>query len=481
MSPSGVANDPLLGREVGKYRLVERIGDGAYGEVYRVEHTRLGVSYAAKILHPSFHMQEKALKRFWREAQTTSRLKHENIVSVVDFDVDPQVGPYLVMELLEGETLGHVLREKGALPLLRVRFVAKPICMALQAAHEAGVIHRDLKPDNIFLVSRSNQETVKVLDFGVARLTEGGSEALTGVGQTLGTPEYMSPEQCRGMALTPQSDVYCFGVLLFQMLTGHLPFDGTEPHQHMVNHLMTPPPELDASFSEPLRKLMLSLLAKTPEERPQGMADVWRQLTRCLPRQTNPTFPDEEGFAIRESDLPPPAETVPVPSPSGEVILLTNKKVVAFPTLEMEAADPDYEESATQVELDALGHREASERLEQTMEIIEEPRHLHPGLVESALSMSTLLTIQVESTEVFCLEYLKGIDEGGMFLSTQTPLVDGETFFFRFALPNGDALVEGWGEVSRMVLPGEGTSSGMYVRFVRLTPSARQTVSSLLR
>ena len=277
-----LVEDRLLGLELGSYRLVERLGEGASAVVYRGEHIRLKIPYAIKILHPMIASRKGMRERFLREAQAAGSLRHENVVFVADFAIDPQIGPYMVMEYLEGETLQSVLEREGALPTARILRIAQQICKALSVAHEVGIIHRDLKPENIFLLSRKGEDTVKILDFGIARLAQ-STHHLTGAGNVVGTPLYMSPEQCRGdVELTASSDIYSFGVMLFQMLTGQTPFRGDHPQKLLIDHFLVPAPPLPPHFSEPLRRLQASLLAKTPEERPHSMERVSQQLESAL-------------------------------------------------------------------------------------------------------------------------------------------------------------------------------------------------------
>ncbi|MCK6512890.1 serine/threonine protein kinase, partial [Myxococcota bacterium] len=311
-------DDPLLGIELGSYRLVERLGEGASAVVYRAEHVRLGIPYAIKILHPIIASRQGMRERFLREAQAAGSLRHENVVFISDFAIDTKIGPYMVMEYLQGETLQAVLEREGALPIERARNIAKQICKALAVAHDTGIIHRDLKPENIFLLNRKGGETVKILDFGIARLAQ-HTHNLTGAGNIVGTPLYMSPEQCRGDGeLSKSTDIYSFGVMLFQMLMGHTPFQGDHPQKLLIDHFLVPAPPLPASFPEPLRKLQAELLAKTPEERPPDMETVWRRLADALittaPNAKEPPSPYDDGGEDDHTDLTAAFEAVPDPN-----------------------------------------------------------------------------------------------------------------------------------------------------------------------
>lgn len=285
--------DPWIGQILGNYRLLQRIGEGATAIVYRAEHVQLGRIYALKILHPMIATRPGMRERFLREAQTVAQLEHENIIFINDFAIDPQLGPYMVMEYLQGHTLKDVLETHGPQPLPLVLSISLQVCRALATAHRVGIIHRDLKPENIFLEQRENQlPHVKILDFGIARLTQNTS-SITGDGKLIGTPLYMSPEQCRGQfPLTPASDVYSFGIMLYEMLTGHPPFQSESPHKLIIDHFLAIPPDLDFSFPEELRQLQRELLAKEPTERPQDFVILAKRLREAIEQtQSGPTLP----------------------------------------------------------------------------------------------------------------------------------------------------------------------------------------------
>ena len=273
--------DWLIGRVLGKYRLEKLIGSGAFASIYEAVHTNLNVPFAIKVLHMAFVNHEEVVKRFFREAQAASQLQHENVVFIADVDIEDGVGPYMVMEYLQGDTIKAHLDRKGPFTLDRVGEISRQICRSLGLAHRKGVIHRDLKPENIFLIQREmGRELVKILDFGIAHLTE-ASESITGA-RLMGTPVYMAPEQFRGVVNSPSLDIYSFGVILYEMLTGKPPFQGQNVQQLGIEHLLTPAPELDDRFSHSLRQLQARMLAKTPEERPSTMEEVWSLLAPAL-------------------------------------------------------------------------------------------------------------------------------------------------------------------------------------------------------
>jgi serine/threonine-protein kinase len=278
---------PLLPREVqpgdvlGNYELERLLGEGSMGRVFQARHVRLGRQVALKVLRPE-HARDKAfVQRFFREAQAVNRINHEHIVEIFDFVEDTQAGHvYCVMELLRGRSLSQVLREER-LSLARIRRIAAQVCAALQAAHQLGVVHRDIKPDNLFLTERGGQpDFVKVLDFGVAKLltSEGPSGTLDGT--IIGTPTYMAPEQAAGLPVDALADIYAVGNLLYEMFAGHPPFIAPNFGQLVVQIITRPPPPLPPRLpsGEPLPpalgKLVLRCLAKEPEKRPQGLAEV---------------------------------------------------------------------------------------------------------------------------------------------------------------------------------------------------------------
>ncbi|HYX42004.1 MAG TPA: serine/threonine-protein kinase, partial [Pyrinomonadaceae bacterium] len=242
---------------------------------------------AIKVLNTRFVEDESARARFRREARAAGRLRHQNAVAVTDFGQTSDGLVYIVMELLEGRSLRDVLALEAPLDVARAVSMMLQTAAAVAAAHEAGIIHRDLKPGNIYIVQRRNSPPiVKVLDFGIAKLAADAVEdaetnTLTQTGVMIGTPRYMSPEQCDGAKLTPASDVYSLGIILYEMLTGTTPFTGASPLAIAVQHSSkppTPPRELRPTIPEPLEAIILRMLAKRPEERPADAGELRREL-----------------------------------------------------------------------------------------------------------------------------------------------------------------------------------------------------------
>jgi serine/threonine-protein kinase len=268
-------DDPLVGRTLpGGYVILDLVGVGGMGRVYRAEQTNLGRTVAVKIIHPHLVHEENAAARFITEARAASRLNHPNSVAVIDFGKTQDGQLYLVMEFLRGKDLARVMYEEGPLSFRRVVNILRQVLAALAEAHHMGIIHRDLKPENVILEPmRSGGDFVKVVDFGLAKMREGAaSPSITSPGIVCGTPEYMSPEQGRGDELDARSDLYGVGVIFYQLLTGRLPFEADSPTQVVLMHISEPPKDPRAVVPErripaSLADVCLMALAKEPKHR----------------------------------------------------------------------------------------------------------------------------------------------------------------------------------------------------------------------
>lgn len=286
--------DPLVGHTLDeKYRLEEQLGIGGMGTVYRARHLLIDRPVAVKVLNQRFVEDEAARTRFRREARAAGRLQHVNAVTVTDFGESHDGYVYLVMELLEGRTLREVLAKEAPLDSARAVSLMMQISAAVAAAHEAGIIHRDLKPANIFIVQRAEvPAVVKVLDFGIAKLAADAFEeddhlTLTQVGAMIGTPRYMSPEQCDGVELTPAADVYSLGCILYEMLTGTVPFSGSTPLAIAMKHTSESPRsprEFVSSIPPALEEIVLHTLEKRPQNRPANAAEFRKELLATAER-----------------------------------------------------------------------------------------------------------------------------------------------------------------------------------------------------
>src|SRR5258708_9476342 len=240
--------DPFIGREIlsGQFQILEKIGSGGMGSVYRANQTAMSRLVAVKILHPKLANRKDLVSRFRREAKARRHLSHPNTVKVLLYGELEDGSLYIVMEHLEGKNLNQTVRTEGPMAFERALPVLIQVCGALEEAHRAGIVHRDLKLQNIFLCNQGGlKDFPKVLDFGLAKVTERemrpGSLILTQEGMVFGTPEFMSPEQAQGKVLTPASDVYSLAVILYEALTGKLPFEARNAMEYIQLHVQSPP------------------------------------------------------------------------------------------------------------------------------------------------------------------------------------------------------------------------------------------------
>ena len=260
--------DGLIGRNIsGRYSVIEKIGSGGMGTVYRGRHEVVGRDVAIKFLSPDLAVEQVNRTRFLREAKAANRIQHEHIIEITDFGETDDGLVYLVMEFLDGRPLSHAIMQ-GVMSLPRAIPIAMQIASALARAHELDVIHRDVKPDNIYLLARDDgSDFVKVLDFGLAHMK--GEMRLTASGTVFGTPEYMAPEQARGAPLTSSVDLYAFGCVFFEMVTGQLPFKGSTP-EVIMKHIRTAPPRpssLVPTLPPMVDEIVLRLLSKDAKSR----------------------------------------------------------------------------------------------------------------------------------------------------------------------------------------------------------------------
>ena len=279
------ASDPLIGRVLnGRFRIVEPLGSGGMGKVYKAVQAPLDRVVALKILNPNFPAEKDPAfkRRFFLEASLTSKLRHPNTVTVIDYGQTDDGIFFIAMEYMEGRTLAEVLAQEKTLPWTRVLDIAQQICRSLREAHKLGVIHRDLKPANVMLLNETDQDVVKVLDFGLVKSFLGelspGDPEVTQNGVFLGSPQYMAPEQARNVA-DPRSDVYSLGILLYQMLTGRPPFLGKDYLEVIFLHMKETPrrlrdarPGLDVPAE--VEAVVLRSLEKDPAARYQSMDEL---------------------------------------------------------------------------------------------------------------------------------------------------------------------------------------------------------------
>ena len=289
-SSDSVADDVLVGHILdSKYELIRRLGQGGMGAVYRARRKHIGDEVAIKVLLDKFVDGAEATERFRREARAAAMLRHPNVVAIHDFSdgAGTSSPAYIVMELVEGRSLRDLLDHEGRIATERLVTLMRGVCSGVSAAHRKGVVHRDLKPDNIIIIApdrAGDPETVKVIDFGIAKLREADASAgLTQTGVLIGTPFYMSPEQCLGDQLDARSDVYSIGAILYEMLAGAPPFTGNTPTAVLARHLTDTATPLDQlGVPARLASVPARALAKDPQERYQTVDDLFSDLSKAV-------------------------------------------------------------------------------------------------------------------------------------------------------------------------------------------------------
>jgi serine/threonine-protein kinase len=286
-------DEAIIGAVIGHYRIVELVNQGGMGAVYRAEHTLMGKVAAIKLLLPDLSQNEEMVHRFFNEAKAASGIRHPGIVEIFDFGYHDDGRAYIVMEFLEGESLGERLDARGRVPELEAAILTRAIAGALAAAHAKGIVHRDLKPDNVYLVKDADMPTgerTKVLDFGIAKLADAGGGpggARTRTGVLMGTPLYMAPEQARGAGeVDARADLYALGCMLYEMLVGAPPFVAEGAGEIIALQLfgeVEPPRARVPALSAPIEAIALRLLEKEPDARYQSAAELVDALARLLP------------------------------------------------------------------------------------------------------------------------------------------------------------------------------------------------------
>lgn len=309
----------------GKYRLERRIAEGGMGAVWKARHEVLDADVAVKLMSKDIRGKELALARFEREAKASARLKSQHIVRVHDYGMDDEM-PFMVMELLEGEDLGARLKRDGPMSVEELAPIFAQICKGLEVAHDAGFVHRDMKPSNVFLAREGGDEVVKLVDFGVARETKTTLvEDKTSSGVVVGSPHHMSPEQAQGEPVDHRSDIWALGVLVFRALTGEKPFQGevmTAILLAVVSKPIPKPSDVNAGLPESIDRFMEMALCRNVERRFQRVRTMSEALTAIAEgRDVTPyltdSLLDEDG---REEATMPSGERVSLPAvaPSSE-------------------------------------------------------------------------------------------------------------------------------------------------------------------
>ncbi|HEY4187366.1 MAG TPA: serine/threonine-protein kinase [Polyangia bacterium] len=292
-----------VGKTIGNYKVVQQIGEGGMGVVYLAEHPVIGRKVAIKLLHGSFARDSETVARFFNEARAIHMIAHPNIVEILDFGQTTDGQPYFIMEFLLGQSLADRIARGPMAPVDALAIVTQ-ICDALQAAHDKNIVHRDLKPHNVYLIGAEAKPTVKILDFGVAKMTtgwntadSGGQSVKTRTGSLMGTPLYMSPEQCRGSGkLDHRTDIYSLAVILFEMISGHPPFMAEGVGELFAKHMLEPPP---------------SLAEVAPRTPPQIVRAVMRALSKDLEDRYPTMRAFAEALSGRDVAMSPPGSPRP--------------------------------------------------------------------------------------------------------------------------------------------------------------------------
>ncbi len=322
---SGIRTTPPVnaGRVLGgRYQLDAAIGSGGMGDIYRARRLHIGDTVAVKVLRPEVVDNAQSRQRFYREARAAAMLHHPNAVVIHDFGEDSDGTAYIVMELLEGHNLRYILVEEGTLSPERVLDIVRQSCAALEAAHRSGIVHRDIKPDNIMLLdTHSGGDHVKILDFGIAKLRDKALDTLsleknlTNVGTVIGTPHYMSPEQCQGEPADARSDIYSLGVVAYEMLTGVTPFVAKTPTGVAIKHVTEPPAPLTMhrpELSPSVERVVLRALEKNAAARQQSALEFVREFTVAVRGESGQTELNTSSERAPQKDVS--AETVRFPS-----------------------------------------------------------------------------------------------------------------------------------------------------------------------
>lgn len=418
-----IPSQRVIGRNLGGYRLVAHIGSGGMGAVYRGEHGVLGSDAAIKVLLPEYSHKQQLVRRFLNEARAVAQAQHPGIVDIFDFGTSEDGVLYLVMDLLEGETLAERLRRDGKLDEALALAIAAQMAAALAAAHAAGIVHRDLKPSNVFLVPAADRPSglrVVLVDFGVAKLVgDKGDDAMrTRTGVIVGTPLFMAPEQCKGggAVIDWRADIYALGCLLFAMVAGRPPFRGAGPGQAMARQIHDTPPRLAslAEVSSATDQLVARLLAKKPEQRAthiSQVADELRQLVAELRRAAHggraaDDFGDDDATRVDPelvarlglSDDAPAVVATAIASPN---VRATAPTAIARPSVPM-AAQPRPPRSTprpSQGQTAHMPHASTPRPARAPGPVRVEPRRLSPLVLLLALlliagaTMATLIAI----------------------------------------------------------------------------------------
>lgn len=298
-----------------RYEIVNEVGRGGMGVVYKAKHLKMDRTVAIKVLHGHLLEDLSSKKRFEQEVMATSSLSHSNCVMVYDCDFSPSGQPFLVMEYIEGVSLKEVLRQKGPLSVESFLNIFIQCCEGLAHAHSKGIVHRDMKPSNVMLVGDDDSQTVKIVDFGVAKImprNDGTLMELTRTGDVVGSPHYMSPEQCMGAAMDWRTDIYSLGCVMYEAITGRVPLLGENPYQAMYMHIHEMPPLFNVvrpgiQCDQEIQDIVFKAMAKQLKDRYQAAIDVFHDLKKASS--------DVDTSSHKKVSQAAPAPSVPMPPP----------------------------------------------------------------------------------------------------------------------------------------------------------------------
>jgi serine/threonine protein kinase/flagellar basal body-associated protein FliL len=378
----------LIGKSLqDKYRIEEELGSGGMCDVYRAIHLGMGKEVAVKVLKPALAADETIARRFEQEARAASRIHHPHAINVTDYGIDGGGTPFIVMEFVKGPTLGELLRKQGALSVERSANILRQACGALDEAHSVGVVHRDIKPDNIIIAEYDGSDWVEVVDFGVAKVLEDvkGRSNLTGANIIVGTPRYMSPEQCEEKPVDARSDIYSLGVVLYEMLSGEGPFKGDSSTRLLVAHASEPPaplsekrPDLPAN----LAAVVMRALEKDPALRPQSAGEFAREFEEAAglgqPAQAGAGRGAFSRISVPLGEEDPPPEVAPQasgPNTLDDEATVVRRRADRAPVPPLDT--PAFQNVATPYDQQSLSSRDASSQGAVSID----PGHLPPGQV----------------------------------------------------------------------------------------------------
>jgi serine/threonine-protein kinase len=298
------ARDHYVGRTIkGRYRIIQKLGEGGMGTVYLAEQVSIARKVALKLLQGAYARDQEFIERFRREARLAASLNHRNIITVYDFDQDDDGTLFIGMEYVDGRQLSDVIRSEGAMDIGRAVRLGVQMATGLEAAHKTGVIHRDIKPDNIMVLGSPGMEEIKLMDFGIARLRDTGvTNRLTRPDMIMGTPAYMAPEQAEGGEVSERTDIYSLGIVLYEMLSGSVPFKAATPGAVLMKQIQEKPlplRKLRRTVSVPVERVVMQALEKKPQKRQQNVREVLQHLKNAeetivgdeIPRTMAATLP----------------------------------------------------------------------------------------------------------------------------------------------------------------------------------------------